>query len=91
MSVAPRDVLNMKAVAEYAKEHPVRLVVTGYADSRTGSAEGNLKLSQRRADAVADELVRLGVQRNMIDVVAAGGVDALSPSDFNRRVTIEMK
>lgn len=91
VSVAPRDVLNMKAVAEYAKEHPVRLVVTGYADSRTGSAEGNLKLSQRRADAVADELVRLGVQRNMIDVVAAGGVDALSPSDFNRRVTIEMK
>ena len=91
VTVAPRDVLNMKAVAEYAKEHPVRLVVTGYADSRTGSADGNLKLSQRRADAVADELVRLGVQRNMIDVVAAGGVDALSPSDFNRRVTIEMK
>ena len=91
VTVAPRDVLNMQAVAEYAKNHPVRLVVTGYADSRTGSVEGNQKLSQRRADAVADELVRLGVQRNMIDVVAAGGVDALSPSDFNRRVTIEMK
>ena len=91
VTVAPRDVLNMKAVAEYAKDRPVRLVVTGYADSRTGSSETNQKLAQRRADAVADELVRLGVQRNMIDIVVAGGVDEISPAEFNRRVTIEMK
>lgn len=91
LTVARRDMADLTALAELAKTHPVRLVVTGYADSRTGTADGNLKTSQRRADAVADELVRLGVSRDRIDVVAGGGVDLLSPSELNRRVTIEVK
>ena len=89
--VARRDLQNVAALAQYAQEHNARLLVTGYADKRTGTAAANQQLSQQRADAVADELVRLGVNRALIDVVAAGGVDLLSPADYNRRVTIEVK
>ena len=74
-----------------AKEGAVKVVVTGYADSKTGSADYNRALSQRRADAVADELVAMGVSREQIETVAAGGVEALNPADYNRRAVVELK
>jgi outer membrane protein OmpA-like peptidoglycan-associated protein len=43
----------------------VRIVVTGHAD-RAGSADYNLRLSQRRADAVRQELQRAGVASNQV-------------------------
>ena len=66
-------------------------MVTGYADSKTGSASWNKKLSQKRADTVADELVNMGVSRDNIEVVAAGGVNTLSPVSYNRRATVAIK
>ena len=86
-----RDRQNVQSLAETAKNAGCRVVVTGYADSKTGGAERNRKLSELRAQAVADELVRLGVGREKIEVVAAGGVDTLAPADNNRRATIELK
>jgi outer membrane protein OmpA-like peptidoglycan-associated protein len=83
--------LSVKALAELAIDKKAYVVVTGYADSKTGTAEGNQKLSERRAQAVADELVRLGVNRDRIEVVAAGAVDTVSPAEYNRRVTVELK
>ena len=41
--------------------------------------------------ALADELVRMGVNRDRIEVVAAGGVGTLTPMEYNRRVVIEIK
>ena len=55
------------------------------------NADANMKLSERRAQAVADELVRLGVNPQRIEVVAAGGVDTLTPAEYNRRATVELK
>ena len=89
--IANRDMLSVKALAELAIDKKAYVVVTGYADSKTGTAEGNQKLSERRAQAVADELVRLGVNRDRIEVVAAGAVDTVSPAEYNRRVTVELK
>jgi outer membrane protein OmpA-like peptidoglycan-associated protein len=51
----------------------------------------NRRLSERRAQAVADELKRLGVNPQRIEVVAAGGVDTLTPAEYNRRVTVELR
>jgi outer membrane protein OmpA-like peptidoglycan-associated protein len=45
--------------------------VTGYTD-RLGSEEYNLKLSQRRAQAVASYLVKKGVDANRLQVVGKG-------------------
>ena len=86
-----KDVQNLKAIAEAAKANDAKIVVTGYADSKTGNANLNQKLSQKRADAVADCLVKLGVNRANIETSAAGGVNTLSPISFNRRATVELK
>lgn len=88
--IASRDMLSVKALAELAINKNASVLVTGYAD-KSGNADANMKLSERRAQAVADELVRLGVNRQRIEIVAAGGVDTLKPAEYNRRATIELK
>jgi OmpA-OmpF porin, OOP family len=45
--------------------------VAGHAD-RSGSPQYNQRLSQRRADVVAAELVRQGVNRSDIGITAYG-------------------
>ena len=89
--VSKKDLQNVSALAEVAKQNNAQLKVTGFADSKTGSAEYNQRLSQQRAEAVADALVQMGVERSQIEVVAAGGVDTLNPFDYNRRAVVEIK
>lgn len=86
-----KDLQNVQAVADAAKANNAKIVVTGYADSKTGSANLNQSLSQKRAEAVADALVNMGVDRSNIEINAAGGVDTLSPISYNRRATVELK
>ena len=86
-----KDLVNLEAVASAAKEAGAKVVVTGSADSKTGSSAWNQKLSEGRAQAVADELVRLGVSRDNITVKAVGGVNEVSPYTLNRRAVIELK
>ena len=86
-----KDLQNVADLAKVAKENNAKLVVTGYADSKTGSSDYNQKLSLKRAEAVANELVKLGVSRDQIETVAAGGVNTLSPITYNRRATVEIK
>ena len=86
-----KDLQNVKDLAEVAKANNSKIVVTGYADSQTGSASWNKTLSQRRAETVADELVDMGISRDNIEIVAAGGVDTLSPVSYNRRATVAIK
>lgn len=86
-----KDLQNVKDLVELAKDNNSKIVVTGYADSRTGSAAFNQKLSKKRAETVADELVKMGVNRDNIEIVAAGGVNTLSPISYNRRATVVVK
>jgi outer membrane protein OmpA-like peptidoglycan-associated protein len=86
-----KDLQNVKELAEIAKNQNSKLVVTGYADSKTGSAAFNQKLSQKRAETVTNELVKMGVSRDNIEVVAAGGVNTLTPVSYNRRATVAIK
>ena len=77
--------------AEYAKANNAKIVVSGYADSKTGSAAYNQQLSQKRAETVANELVKMGVNRDNIIIEAKGGVDNLSPFSYNRRATVKVQ
>ena len=86
-----KDLVNVKEVAEYAKANNAKIVVTGYADSKTGSAEYNQKLSEKRAETVANELVKMGVNRDNIITEAKGGVMNLSPFSYNRRATVKIQ
>jgi OmpA-OmpF porin, OOP family len=73
-----------------------RIEVAGHAD-RSGSAQYNQRLSQRRADVVAAELVRNGVNRSDIGVSAYGESRPLVPTadgvrePQNRRVEIVLR
>jgi outer membrane protein OmpA-like peptidoglycan-associated protein len=73
-----------------------RIEVNGFTD-RSGPASYNMQLSQRRADAVAAELVRRGVPRNEIVTRGFGEENNLVPTadgvrePRNRRVEIILK
>lgn len=83
-----KEIVNLQALADMAKETGAKLRVTGYADSATGSASLNQELSESRANKVADELVKLGVSRDNLIVEGKGGVATLKPNSYNRRVII---
>lgn len=84
----------VRSAAESAKESgTARIVLTGHAD-RAGPADYNVGLSQRRAEAVKDELVRQGLSAAEIITQAKGETQPLVPTadgvpePQNRRVEI---
>lgn len=86
-----KDLLNLESIATAAKNSNAKVVVTGSADSKTGSEAYNQQLSEARAQAVADELVNLGVSRDNIEVKGIGGVATVEPYTLNRRAVVELK
>ena len=85
-----KDLVNVRALAKYAVDNNSNLLVTGYADSATGSVDHNQWLSERRAETVAGELEGMGVSSSKITTRGLGGVDTLSPIEFNRRATVQI-
>jgi outer membrane protein OmpA-like peptidoglycan-associated protein len=61
-----------------------RIEVNGYTDT-SGSPQYNQRLSVRRAEAVAGELVRNGVPRNAISIQGFGETHLLVPTGPNVR------
>lgn len=84
-----KEILNLESLANMAKNNGAKLKITGYADSATGVPAYNQQLSERRAQAVAKELVKMGVPEENIVIEAKGGVDDIKPASYNRRVIIE--
>jgi outer membrane protein OmpA-like peptidoglycan-associated protein len=65
--------LTLDANGKWLKDHPnVRVRLSGYADPR-GDIVYNLALSQRRAEKVKQELVRMGVAENRIEFATGWG------------------
>lgn len=81
---------NVAEAVKYLDEHPdVNLIVTGYADIQTGNPAYNLKLSERRAQAVYNMMVKeFGVDPARIRTDFKG--DSLQPyqlkNEWNRVV-----
>lgn len=81
--------VNVYNIAEYLKANPdSKIVVRGYADKDTGTAEYNQKLSERRAQAVADILTSdYGIAADRISTEAEGSATQPYPTnDWNRIV-----
>jgi OmpA family len=82
-----------RAAEDYRRTGMARVTATGHTDA-SGSASYNLGLSQRRAAAVAAELVRQGVPEADIVTIGRGEEDLLVPTadgvrePRNRRVEI---
>jgi outer membrane protein OmpA-like peptidoglycan-associated protein len=84
-----KELVNLRAVADMAKHDNVKLHIIGYADSATGDAKYNQALSLRRAQTIANELVKMGVSKANLIIEGKGGVTTLAPASYNRRVIIE--
>ena len=80
----------------YRAGNPIVMIVTGATDT-TGNPAGNLKLSERRAQAVLNGLVERGVPIAKLQLLAAGStapvVDAPAGASApgNRRVDINWR
>ena len=95
LSARARQII-AQAAQSSASNAITRIEVDGHAD-KSGTAGYNLGLSRRRADAVAAELVRDGVPRSVVTVMAFGDAHPLVPTAAgvrepqNRRVEIILK
>jgi len=85
---------SLQKLADFLKQYPQRKVrVEGYTDS-TGSADYNLALSDRRANAVRTSLVDLGINNDRIATHGYGKESPVANNDTatgrqsNRRVEI---
>lgn len=82
-NIIKREYMNIQAMAEGIKANPKKtFTVTGYADKGTGSAEYNMKLSKKRAEAVRDLMVNeFGVPASQLKVDYKGGVGNMFYND----------
>ncbi len=93
-TLKPESQQMMLQLSEYLKEYPERnVLIEGFTDS-SGSAETNMDLSARRAQAVRNELVNRGVQSDRIRVRGFGSKFPVGDNNtpygrqLNRRVEI---
>ncbi len=82
----------LRNVGESLKANPdVYLEIRGFTDN-TGSAETNLRISQRRADAVRDFLIDIGIEAVRLKSVGYGEADPIASNSTkegrakNRRI-----
>ena len=84
-TVSQREMVNVYNVAQWLKENPdCKVTITGYADRNTGTAEYNMKLSKRRAEAVAEILQKhYGIAAGRIVIDSEGSSQQPYPNDNN--------
>ncbi len=80
--------INIFNTAEFVKENNVPIKVVGYADRDTGTSSYNMGLSERRAKAVAKELIeKYGINSNQITIEWRGSDEQpYSVNNWNRVV-----
>ena len=67
--VDKNQMINVYNIAEYAKSNTETITLVGYADRQTGNPNYNMALSKRRAEAVANILVKkYGISRDRLKI-----------------------
>lgn len=81
--IDPSEWARIDKAATYLTEHPdVNVVVTGYADKKTGNPQYNMKLSERRAKTVAQALIeQYGINPLRVSINWSG--DKIQPFKIN--------
>lgn len=81
--VSETEMINVYNIAQWLNDNPGQAItITGYADKDTGTAEYNLDLSKRRAQAVYDILVnKYNINPERLSISAEGS--SSQPYDIN--------
>ncbi|MEX1300947.1 MAG: OmpA family protein [Desulfotignum sp.] len=88
-TLLPGAYAELQRISDVLNKYPQTIIeVGGHTDTR-GSEEYNLRLSEQRAQAVKDELIRNGVMAQRINAVGYGESRPISSDHaMNRRVEI---
>jgi outer membrane protein OmpA-like peptidoglycan-associated protein len=93
-TLQPKARQNIQKMAEVLKEYPdTDIIIAGHTDS-DGTDEYNQKLSERRAQSVADYLKTLGVMGSRLKTIGYGETQPVQSNDTaagkqaNRRVEV---
>ncbi len=83
----------LEKLAEWMKANPdFNVSIVGYADKETGTARGNMKLSENRAKVVKERLIKLGVTESRIMSAFKGDtVQPFAENAKNRVVTCTLE
>ena len=84
----PDSVYELEVIREFLTNKPkVKILIEGHTDSR-GSKKGNLLLSERRANAVRDYLLRKKIRPERITIKGLGDTRpiATNDTDFGRKI-----
>jgi OOP family OmpA-OmpF porin len=94
--IKPQYMKKIEEFAEFLKQNPAyKAEIEGYTDS-TGSRTYNIILSQKRAKAVYEELIKLGISKDRLKWVGFGPANPVAPNDTpegrakNRRVVAKL-
>ena len=90
--ISAREKAHLEYFISNVVDEETKLDVNGYADKQTGSAKRNQYLSEQRAKAVVDLLVKAGAKEENIESAGHGAeVQLFDGAEKNRVVTIEVK
>lgn len=90
-NILPAEQQKVAEVAEFLKANPgTKCLITGYADKGTGSLQFNLRISNQRAQAVANALTsKYGIAKDRLVVKSMGEAeDQPYPDPVRNRVAI---
>lgn len=78
------QMVNLDDIAHIAKQENLKVLISGAADSATGTQSGNQELGQRRANYIARSLVERGINESQIQIKNFGGIDKYEANEANR-------
>lgn len=89
-TMTAKEKINLGFVADVIKQYPnEKFVITGHADKATGNPEYNQKLSEKRAQAVVDVLVKeFGVNSSQLEAKGVGDKENSFETPVLNRVVI---
>lgn len=82
------QVINIREVANVITKYGLHARIIGAADSQTGSAYTNERLSAKRADFIAAKLKEHGVAEQQIQTQYRGGISTYEPLTGNRNTCV---
>ena len=85
-----RDLVNLREIANVARDNGYKLRLRGSCDSATATSSYNQTLSENRCRRIMMELIQMGFPEDQIILVPMGGLKELDPTEYDRRVLIDL-